>query len=60
VSGPVEYEAVTELSSPLIGVGLLPTGRRQTTVRLPAGCEVCLYTDGLAEARVKGKVLGRD
>ena len=60
VSGPVEYEPVTELSSPPIGIGLLPTGRRQTTIRLPAACEVCLYTDGLIEAQVDGELLGRD
>ncbi|HEV2773624.1 MAG TPA: PP2C family protein-serine/threonine phosphatase [Thermoleophilaceae bacterium] len=59
VLGPVDHEAVTELSCPPIGVGLLPTGRRQTSVRLPAGCQVCLYTDGLAEARVDGELLGR-
>jgi len=60
VSGPVEYEPVTELYSPPIGIGLLPTGRRQTTIRLPAGCDVCLYTDGLIEAQVEGELLGRD
>jgi two-component system, chemotaxis family, sensor kinase Cph1 len=60
VTGPVGYEPVTELSSPPIGVGLLPTGRRQSSVRLPSGCQVCLYTDGLAEARVDGELLGRD
>ncbi|MBA3422647.1 MAG: serine/threonine-protein phosphatase [Thermoleophilaceae bacterium] len=60
LSGPVDYEPVTELSSPPIGIGLLPTGRRQTTIRLPAACEVCLYTDGLIEAQVDGELLGRD
>lgn len=60
VSGPVEHEPVTVLSSPPIGTGLLPTGRRQTRIRLPAACAVCLYTDGLVEAQVDGALLGRD
>lgn len=60
VSGPVGFEPVTRLSSPPIGTGLLPTGRRQTSVRLPAGCKVCLYTDGLVDAKVDGEALGRE
>ena len=37
----------------------LRTGLRQTTLPLPAGSVVCLYTDGLAEARTEKSILGR-
>ena len=45
-------------SSPPIGLGMR-TGVRQTTLPLPAGSVVCLYTDGLAEARTETGILGR-
>jgi len=35
------------------------TGVRQTTLPLPPGSVVCLYTDGLAEARTQQGILGR-
>jgi Stage II sporulation protein E (SpoIIE) len=38
----------------------LPTGRRQTTISLPAGGEVCFFSDGLPEARTADGLLGRD
>ena len=38
----------------------LPTGRRQTTISVPAGGEVCFFSDGLLEARTDDGLLGRD
>lgn len=58
VVGPSRLEPVLAASSPPIGMGLR-TGVRQTTLPLPPGSVVCLYTDGLAEARTREGILGR-
>lgn len=58
VVGPTRPEPVLAASSPPIGLGMR-TGVRQTTVPLPSGSVVCLYTDGLAEARTAEGILGR-
>ena len=58
VVGPGRHERVLAASSPPIGLGMR-TGLRQTTLPLPAGSVVCLYTDGLAEARTERGILGR-
>lgn len=52
-------EPLTICSSPPIGWGV-PTGRRQSIVPLPAGAEVCFFSDGLIEARCEGQLLGRE
>jgi len=57
--GVQAHEPVTVCSSPPVGWGL-PTGRRQTTISLPAGTEVCFFSDGLVEARREGQLLGRE
>ena len=58
VIGPSRHEPVLAASSPPIGLGMR-TGLRQTTLPLPPGSVVCLYTDGLAEARTERSILGR-
>jgi len=58
VVGPERPEAVLAASSPPIGLDLR-TGLRQTTLPLRPGAVVCLYTDGLAEARKATRILGR-
>ena len=58
VAGPSRPEAIVAASSPPVGLGLR-TGVRQTVLPLPPGSVVCLYTDGLAEARTERGVLGR-
>ncbi len=49
----------TSLASPPIGWGI-PTGRRQTKISLPAGGDVCFFSDGLTDARRAGELLGRE
>jgi hypothetical protein len=53
----IDHEPVTAYSSPPIGMGL-PTGRRQTTLTIPAPATVCFYTDGLADASSDGEPFG--
>jgi hypothetical protein len=53
------HEPSTICSSPPIGWGV-PTGRRQSTISLPAGAEVCFFSDGLIEARCADGLLGRE
>lgn len=58
VVGPERPEAVLAASSPPIGLDLR-TGLRQTIQPLRPGAVICLYTDGLAEARKATRILGR-
>ena len=58
VVGPTRPEPILAASSPPIGLELR-TGVRQTTLPLPPGSVVCLYTDGLAESRTEDGILGR-
>jgi len=57
--GLTAHDPVTACSSPAVGWGV-PTGRRQTTVSLPSGALVCLFSDGLTESRSQGSMLGRE
>jgi outer membrane biosynthesis protein TonB len=52
-------EPLTICCSPPVGWDV-PTGRRQTTLSLPAGAVVCFFSDGLIEARTKDGLLGRE
>ncbi len=58
VVGPERPEPVLVASSPPVGLDLR-TGLRQTTLPLRPGAVICLYTDGLAEARKATRILGR-
>ena len=58
ILGPAAHNPMVVASSPPLGVET-GTGLRQTTIPLPAGSMVCLYTDGLFEARKGGRTLGR-
>ena len=51
------FEPVTVCSAPPLGIGE-PTGFRQSMFTLTAGSRVCLYTDGVVEARVGGRLFG--
>lgn len=59
VTGPSAYEPLTVASSPPLGVSAR-TGMRETCVPLAAGSVVCLFTDGLLEARVADEMFGRE
>jgi hypothetical protein len=50
-------EPLAIYSSPPIGWSV-PTGRRQTTLSLTPGTIVCLFSDGLIEARCNSELLG--
>jgi hypothetical protein len=59
VLGAGDVAPITECASVPLGWGV-PTGRRQTTLSLPTGAVACFYSDGLAEARSRGELLGRE
>jgi Stage II sporulation protein E (SpoIIE) len=58
VLGLTDFTPVTACASVPLGWGM-PTGRRQTTLALPAHAIACFYSDGLVEARIRGELLGR-
>jgi hypothetical protein len=53
----VKDRLLTASGCPAIGTGL-PTGARQTTVALPPGATACFYTDGLLDAKARGRRVG--
>jgi serine phosphatase RsbU (regulator of sigma subunit) len=59
LSGVPTHEPIEICCSPPLGWDV-PTGRRQTTVSLPAGAAVCFFSDGLLEARCPEGLLGRE
>lgn len=59
VAGSSAHEPITAASAPPIGLGLR-TGLRQTTVALAPDSVVCLFTDGVLEARAGDELLGRE
>jgi hypothetical protein len=59
VLGSRDFAPITDCASVPLGWGV-PTGCRQTTLSLPTGAIACFYSDGLAEARSRGALLGRD
>jgi hypothetical protein len=59
VLGPGAPAPVEVCCSPPVGWSV-PTGRRQTSIPLPAGTVVCFFTDGLTEARCEDGLLGTE
>jgi len=59
VTGPGSHDPVTFWSAPPLG-GFMETGQRQTTISLSPRSRVCLFTDGLVEARVADGLMGRE
>jgi hypothetical protein len=59
VVGTRSIVPITVCSAPPIGVGM-PTGTRQTLVSLPGSTQVCLYTDGITEARIGSRFYGTE
>jgi hypothetical protein len=58
VAGAGRPEPILAASAPPVGLGMR-TGMRQTSLPVHEGMIVCLYTDGLAEARTQRGILGR-
>jgi hypothetical protein len=57
VLAPERVDPILAAASPPIGAGLA-TGRRQTALWLPGGALVCLFTDGLVDARAGDGLFG--
>jgi hypothetical protein len=59
LNGAGAREPLEICCSPPLGWDV-PTGRRQSTVSLPASSVVCFFSDGLIEARSGAELLGRE
>jgi hypothetical protein len=59
VRGSKSIVPITVCSSPPIAAGMR-TGTRQTVVSMQGWSQVCMYTDGLTEARVGEELYGTD
>jgi hypothetical protein len=59
VRGSESIDPVTVCSSPPIAAGLR-AGTRQTVVSMPGWSQVCMYTDGLTDARVGSELYGTE
>lgn len=59
VLGSKSIAPITACSAPPIGAGMR-TGTRQTVVSVPGWSQVCLYTDGVTEARVGPELYGAE
>lgn len=59
VVGPSSFQPVLAASSLPLGMGER-TGLRQTSLPLAPGSTVCLFTDGVVEARTREGLLGTD
>ena len=57
VVGTARPQPVLECCSPPIGTHSV-TGLRETTVRVPGAARVCLFTDGVIEARIDADLFG--
>lgn len=58
----IASQAITPViaaAAPPIGAGM-QTGTRQTVVALPGATEICLYTDGVTDARVGAELYGAE
>jgi hypothetical protein len=58
-SGSQQITPITVASAPPVGTGMR-TGTRHTVVALPGAAQVCLYTDGVTEARTASELFGAD
>ena len=57
VLGQTSMAAITAASSPPLGAGVR-TGSRQTVVSVPGRSQICFYTDGVTESRVRSELFG--
>jgi hypothetical protein len=57
VLGQSSVAPITAASSPPLGAGMR-TGSRQTVVSVPGRSQICFYTDGVTESRVRSELFG--